>query len=427
MPIDGTILGLQRRYAPLGEIRMGDSVEVPGKKGRQPVRLETFRFTTSVEMNARAIAAKYGGQAAPWPRRKGKWTVTTDCKALDVWVPPAGLAVDTDMEMWDGVIRRRQCDGRTERLSGEPCSCPRPSDPSDPASVRRALDERHRLAALRPPQACKPLTRMNLTIPDLPGITGTWRLNTGSENAAVETAGAGDAMTIARGAGAYLPAVLTFSWRYRADDGSPYPVPFLQLGTSMEDLARGLLPAGPAGLLAQVQAAMTAGEAPAAVGGERARAITTGAGAPPPEAPAGEDGVITGRVVGGARGVDWLVAALGAAAVLATEEQGRVLWREAAARARAGDATPAAAARVQEMITARLADLRAGAARAAVAALGEDPWAARVEGLASARDAAGALAELEDQHRAGAVDDGRAGRVRAAIAAAAARFPQAAA
>jgi Recombination directionality factor-like len=414
MPIDGTILGLQRRDAPLGEIRMGDSVEVPGKKGRQPVRLETFRFTSS-EPNIRAVAAKYGGEAVPWPRRKGKWTVTTDRAALDVWVPPAGLAVDTNMEMWDGAIRRRQCDGRTERISGKPCSCPRPSDPSDPASVLRALDERHRLAGLRPPQACKTLTRMNLTIPDLPGITGTWRLNTGSENAAVETAGAANAMTIARGDGVYLPALLYFQWRYRADDGSPYVVPFLQIGMSMEELARGLLPAGAGGLLAQLQAA-AAGQRPA-LAADRARAITTGAAAP-----AGEDGVITGTVVDGPRGVDWLVAALGAAAVLTDADSGRKLWRESAAMARAGQVAGTAAGRVQEAITARLAHLRAEAAAREAALDAADPWAVKVEGLTSPQDAADALAELDELQDASAVDPGRASRVRAAITA---RFPQA--
>ena len=254
MPIDGDILGLQRRDAPLGEIRIGKSVEVPGKTWRKPVRLDTFRFTTSVELNAKVFAELYGGTVAPWTQRKGKWEVITDRTALDVWVPPAGLAVDTNMEMWDGPKRLRQCNGHLERISGEPCSCPRPDDPYDPVSVRRALAERHRLAAMRPPQACKALTHINVTIPDLPGLTGIWRLNTGSENAAVETAGTGDAMMIAREGGVYLPAILSIQWRNRADDGSPYPVPCLQIGLSMRDLAAGALPAGPGGLLAQLRA-----------------------------------------------------------------------------------------------------------------------------------------------------------------------------
>ena len=268
MPINGELLGLQRRDAPLGEIRIGTSVAVPGKDYRKPQRLETFRFTTS-EANAAAVAARYGGKVAPWSQRKGKWEVVTDRKALDVWVPPRGLAVDANMEMWDGPKRLRHCDGITELLSGRPCMCPRAADPADTAAIRRLYDERKRLSKLRPPQACKTLTRINVTIPDLPGLTGTWRLNTGSENAAVETAGAGDIMTIARGDGVYLPAVLSIQWRYRAEDGSPYPVPFLQIGLSMQDLAAGRLPAGPGGLLAQLQ-----GPAAAAVAaGQQARAI----------------------------------------------------------------------------------------------------------------------------------------------------------
>ena len=55
MPING-ILDLQRRDAPLGEIRIGTSVEVPETGKRRPVRLETFRFTTASEHNARQVA-----------------------------------------------------------------------------------------------------------------------------------------------------------------------------------------------------------------------------------------------------------------------------------------------------------------------------------------------------------------------------------
>lgn len=284
MPINGELLGLQRRDAPLGEIRIGTSVETTDKAGkpyRKPVRLETFRFTTS-EANAAAVAAKYGGKVAPWTQRKGKWEVITDRKALDVWVPPRGLAVDANMEMWDGPKRLRRCDGIREELSGKPCMCPHGAA-GDAASIQRAYDERKRLSKLRPPQACKTLTHINVTLPDLPGLTGVWRLNTGSENAAVETAGTGDIMTIARGDGVYLPAVLSIQWRYRAEDGSPYPVPFLQIGLSMQELAEGRLPAGPGGLLAQLQGA-AAGGAKAVAGGPQARAIEAPAAG---EAPSG--------------------------------------------------------------------------------------------------------------------------------------------
>ena len=272
MPING-VLDMQRRSVQLGEIRIGTSVAVPGKDYRRPVRLETFRFTTASEQIAHAVAAKYGGTVAPWSQRKGRWEVTTDRTALDVWVPPRGEAVDANMELWDGPKCLRRCDGITERLSGQPCLCPQPDDPSDPVSVQAARDERKRLAAQRPPKACKPLTRINVTISDLPGLTGVFRLNTGSENAAVETADSGDAMAIARAGGVYLPAVLRIEWRVRSADGKPYPVPVLHIGKSMQEIASGVLPAGPGGLVAQLQGTAHA---------EQPRAITAGPPAEPP-------------------------------------------------------------------------------------------------------------------------------------------------
>ena len=254
MPIRG-VLDLQRRSVQIGEIRIGTSVAVPGKNFRKPVRLEAFRFTTASEQTAEAIAALYGGQVAPWTQKKGRWEVVTTKTALDVWVPPRGEAVDANMELWDGPKCMRRCDGITmSRPQRAPCMCPQPDDPADPDSVQAARDERIRLSKMRPAQACKPLTRINVTIPELPGLLGVFRLNTGSENAAVETADSGEAMEIAREGGKYLPAVLRIEWRIRSADGSPYPVPVLQIGLSMRELAQGALPAGPGGLLAQLGA-----------------------------------------------------------------------------------------------------------------------------------------------------------------------------
>lgn len=271
MPIKG-VLDLQRRSMQIGEIRIGTSKEVPGKSYRQPVRLDSFRFTTASEQAANAVAEKYGGQVAPWSQRKGRWEVVTSRTAIDVWVPPRGEAVDANMEIWDGPKRLRVCDGlMTSFPSRKPCVCPQPGNPDDPDSVEQARNERIRLSGLKPPQGCKPITRINVTIPDLPGLLGVWRLNTGSVNAAVETADSGEAMEIAREGGVYLPAVLRLEWRTRSADGKPYPVPVLQIGLSMREIAAGALPAGPSGLLAQLQ-----GAAP----GER-KAIESASAQPP--------------------------------------------------------------------------------------------------------------------------------------------------
>ena len=84
MPIDHDLLGMQRRDVPLGEIRIGTSVEVAGKKGRQPKRLNTFRFTTAVEFTAQAVAAKLGGEVAPWDQRR-RLEACRACRASCRW------------------------------------------------------------------------------------------------------------------------------------------------------------------------------------------------------------------------------------------------------------------------------------------------------------------------------------------------------
>jgi hypothetical protein len=95
-------------------------------------------------------------------------------------------------------------------------------------------------------------------------------------------------MVIAREGGVYLPAVLYIEWRYRAEDGSPYPVPKLMIGLSMQELAAGALPPGPGGLLAQLRSTgeqKAIGTGPAA---SPAPAVTPGY-VLPPEPPADED------------------------------------------------------------------------------------------------------------------------------------------
>jgi hypothetical protein len=223
---------------------MGTSVAIPGKNGRQPKRLNTFRFTVPTQALAEVVAALFGGHVAPWETKRGYWEVITEVDAIKVYVPIRGEAADSFMELWDGPVRKRQCDGETELLSGEPCQCP------------RDRDERNRLAKMRPPRACKPLTRIRVMIPQLPGLTGVFQLNTGSENALVEVEDTSRSLEIAREDGVYLPAVLRIEWRKRAADGSPYQVPVLQVGVSYQDLAQHALPGNTeAGLLTQLRAA----------------------------------------------------------------------------------------------------------------------------------------------------------------------------
>jgi len=93
-------------------------------------------------------------------------------------------------------------------------------------------------------------------------VIGVWRLNTGSKNAAVETADTGEVLERARGMDVYLPAQALIHWR-PGQDGHPYPVPVLRPSPSAEQLAA--LPTGMDGMLAQLGA------------GETQKAITSGA------------------------------------------------------------------------------------------------------------------------------------------------------
>lgn len=268
---------LQRQSLQIGELRIGTSVAVPGKSHRRPVRLDTYRITAGSRATAEGAAEIYGGTVAPWEGHKGMWEVITERTELRVWVPPRGDAVSAWMEAWDGPRCLAKCDGITMiRPKRGPCMCPHPEDPGDAACVAEARAERMRLAALRPPKACHPMARYKVSITELPGALGVFKLVTGSEAAAVESADSGELLAVARERGIYLPAIAGISWRTRIEDGKPYPVPTLQIGASLAQIARGELPAGPAGLMAAIAGASS----PAAISGPERVALTAGTGQP---------------------------------------------------------------------------------------------------------------------------------------------------
>jgi hypothetical protein len=248
------ILGYQRRTSQIGAIRIGESVMRNGKL--QPVRLDTFKFTSPSRATLDAVAAQYGGTVTAWDRRRGQYQVTTAHAALDVWVPPRGDPSDTTMELWDGGKCLRKCDGARllwpPQAVGKPCQCPLPEDPGDWEQVQNARAQRETLAKQRPPTGCSPLTRIRVTMPKLPGL-GEWKLNTKSVTAA-EHGDTSDLLIQARDGQTFLPAVLLIEWLNRIVDGSPYPVPALRIGVSIEQIAAKALPAGPEGFMAQLAA-----------------------------------------------------------------------------------------------------------------------------------------------------------------------------
>jgi phage recombination protein Bet len=119
----------------------------------------------------------------------------------------------------------------------------------------------------------------------------------------------------------------------------------------------------------------------------------------------------------------WLDAAIVKASGDLAADDCRALWKESAAKVHAGQITKADAKRVQDLLKARLEDL-ADQARKAAALDDGDPWAVKIEALASAVEADWAVSEVLGHLRHEQIDQARADRLTAAIRA---RFPGASA
>jgi hypothetical protein len=162
-----SIIELQRRARRLGEIRTGTTrTELRTKNGKQvevtfPVSLETFRLTSQDRRLLEQAAALWGGEVAEWD---GKWEVVTDAPELPVLIPPQNPDGIVWYETWTKAGLAKRCDGEhIVNTAGDPppCNC----DPDN--------------------RECKPITRVQLMLPDLADI-GVWLLSSTGWNAATE-------------------------------------------------------------------------------------------------------------------------------------------------------------------------------------------------------------------------------------------------
>ncbi len=87
-----TLIGIQRRLAEVGRIRIGQKVPTSGEKTR-PEKLTTFRLTSPDRRRIEQAAGMYGGRPEPWTAPAGdQWEVVTETDTLDVVVPPTAMA-----------------------------------------------------------------------------------------------------------------------------------------------------------------------------------------------------------------------------------------------------------------------------------------------------------------------------------------------
>lgn len=184
------ILDLQRRLREAGRIRIG--VQVPTSNGKKrPSKLSTFRLTSQDETVIRAAAGMFGGTPQRWADAPvgEQWEVITESNVIPVVIPPAAAAFSQWYEQWSGGGCVRRCDGMTELLKDTPCPC-----------------------ALEDERQCKPTTRLNVILADLPGL-GAWRLESHGWYAATELAGTVEVCLNAATRGQLLPAVLRLEQR----------------------------------------------------------------------------------------------------------------------------------------------------------------------------------------------------------------------
>jgi hypothetical protein len=273
------VLDIQRRSQQIGRIRIGHQVKAANGRMR-PERLTTFRFTTASRATAEAVAELFGGTVRDW---EGQFEVITEKSEIGVTVPPRDAVISQWYELWTAGGCQRRCDSQHEQISNGPCLCPHAEDPSDADEVSRMALERAALHKADPSKACGLITRINVMIPDLPGL-GVFRLDTGSFYAAGESGDKADLMEMAREHNVFLPANLRIEWRKRIAGGKTtnYPVPVLEILSTFRAIASGQLEA--AGIAAQLPPAPGATRLAIAAAPERTERPRPAAQAKPPAA-----------------------------------------------------------------------------------------------------------------------------------------------
>ena len=212
-----TIIGLQRRMVELGRIRLGDK----GSKG-QPQKLEAFRLTSPNRALLEQAAGLWGGTVREWSGSptEGGFELYTEAAFLPIALPPSAEPCSQHMEQWNAGGCTHRCDGQTNSITDEPCSC----DPDEPV--------------------CRVTTRINVMLPDLDAL-GVFRLETHGWNAAMELPGSLDVLVLARSKGVVIEGTLRIDHRVRKSGGQTrrFIVPVLDLRVPMRELLSGSKPA----------------------------------------------------------------------------------------------------------------------------------------------------------------------------------------
>lgn len=226
MPID--LLGEQQKLRQIGEIRIGQLVQIGGtdRRGKprtMPKKLDKFRFTSPSKPLLEEVAKLYGGEVQAWQPANGgpsEWELFSTVDRLPVLV--RGRATSEWFELYDGPRCVRKCTGSREVISAGSCLC-------DPDGNLGWWDDR----------PCKPTTRLMVMLQDVPAI-GEWLVVSRGRNAAETLPPMARFLAQAQG---HVPALLGIEERitYPAGDKPPnrFMVPILEVFQAPLELIAG--------------------------------------------------------------------------------------------------------------------------------------------------------------------------------------------
>lgn len=207
------LVDIQKRLRQIGRIRAGDK----GPKGN-PVKLNTWRLTSSQRAVIEQAASLWGGTVEQWESPNGaEWEVVTESDTLPV-VIPTGQSISQWWESWTAAGASRRCDGERELLTDQPCLC-------DPDPELRE---------------CKPTTRISVMLPELSDL-GQWRLDSRGWYAATELAGIADLLNLANAQ--YIKANLRLEQRQVKRPNQPvkkFAVPVIEMDVKLGDVLASL-------------------------------------------------------------------------------------------------------------------------------------------------------------------------------------------
>lgn len=158
-----------------GRLRYGDWTTTRGGKS-MPTAIDKWRFTSPDRTAIEALAEAYGGEPEEWVEPKAspanQWQLRSKANSINVWLPRASFTCQ--YELWTGDGLQRRCDGEACRYwtalghVDTDCVC-----------IADGLPKGKTPQGWRDP-ACKPYSRVNLILPDIP-FGGVWRLEVKGE------------------------------------------------------------------------------------------------------------------------------------------------------------------------------------------------------------------------------------------------------